>query len=96
MSFQRVGAGLHGVVAAWIDDEELRDGLVRQAWARAAGPSIAAHTRVDALQDGALVVVVVDPAWRAPLVEIAPKLLARLRASLGPHAPNTIRWISTA
>ena len=93
MSFRRVGSGLPGLVADWVEDETLREEIVRKAWEVAAGPAIAERTRVEGLTEGVLRLHVEDPAWRAPLLEMVPELLARLRSALGAHAPERLEWV---
>jgi len=61
-------------------DPELR---ARAAWAVAAGPKIAIHTRAISLVRGALVVEVGDYIWQRQLASLRPHLLKNLTQALG-------------
>lgn len=93
MGFQRIGAGLPGLLARWIDDPELEHSIVTQAWEQAVGPAIAGHTRVQGIGDGVLRVCVLDAAWERSLREMEADLLVRLREALGDRAPHGIDWV---
>lgn len=93
MSFKRVGSGLQGLVADWLEDAELNEELVRQAWRKVAGENAAAQTRVLGLQDRVLRVRVLDLTWERSLQGIEDRLLAGLRERLGKRAPRRIEWV---
>lgn len=93
MGFQRIGAGLRGLVARWVDDPELERSLVQQAWEEAAGDAIARRTRLQGYEDGVLRVRVTDPAWEDSIRDMRGRLLERLEAALGDRAPKRIEWV---
>lgn len=93
MSFQRIGNGLPGLLARWIDDPELERSIVRRAWEQAAGAAIARHTSVQGIEDGVLRVRILDPAWERSLREMKPELVRRLRQALGDRAPRDVAWV---
>jgi len=61
-------------------DPELR---ARAAWAVAAGPKIARHTRATALVRDALIVEVGDHVWQRQLATLEPMLIRNLAQALG-------------
>ena len=58
-------------------------------WERLVGPEIAAHACPTSLRDGALVVVVDQPAWAAQLRFMTGDLMARIRAEA--DAPEVVK-----
>lgn len=92
MSFQRVGDGLAGMIARWIDDPEMSWAVVERTWSRVAGEAVARHARAISLEDGVLTVQVDDPAWLRTLQSMEPELLAGLVAQLGDDLVRGIRW----
>ena len=58
-------------------------------WERLVGPEIAAHACPTSLRDGALVVVVDQPAWAAQLRFMTSDLMARIRAEA--DAPEVVK-----
>lgn len=60
-------------------------------WDRIVGPEVAAHCRPQSLRDGELVVVAESTAWATQLRLLAPALLERLTAELGPGVVTTLR-----
>lgn len=92
MAFQRIGSGLPGLLARWIDDPELEESIVVRAWEQAAGAAIARHTRALRIEDGVLNVRLLDTAWERCLAEMKPELLSALRTALGDRAPRDIAW----
>lgn len=93
MSFKRVGAGLEGLVAEWIEDPELNERLVAHAWAKVAGETAAARSQVVEMAEGMLHVRVLDPTWERTLQGMEDRLLAGLREALGKRAPRAIDWV---
>ena len=63
------------------NSDELRGVFGR--WPELVGEQVAAHARPRSLRDGALVVVVDDPAWATQLKWLEADLLARLREVVG-------------
>lgn len=95
MSFKRVGEGLPGLVARWIDDPELHWGLLLQAWSTAVGDAVARHTELVSIDQGTLTVQVQDPAWRRTLEAMEPELVAKLQQAMGERVVVAIRWLPT-
>lgn len=93
MSFRRVGAGLEGMVAEWLEDSELNERLVQQAWRKVVGETAAARSRVVDHRDGTLRVRVLDLTWERSLQAMEDRLLLGLRDALGKHAPRRIEWV---
>lgn len=93
MSFDSVGAGLHGLLACWIGDRDAREAVLRHAWTRAVGPAVAEHTTVLGLAGGILRVRIEDQRWIRPLRGMERRLLDRLGAMLGPGIVRGLRWI---
>jgi len=93
MTFKHVGSGLAGMISRWIDDPGLRDQLVQHAWRRAAGESIAEHTRVESLEDGLLRVRIDEVRWVATLREMHVELIDKVRDELGRDAVRRLEWI---
>ncbi len=93
MSFQRIGAGLPGLVAGWTEDAELRWKIVQADWSSAAGAAASRHAGARSLEDGVLTVEVDDPRWRSSLAELESEILAKLRAALGKDTVRRIEWV---
>ena len=93
VSFKRVGDGLPGMVARWIDDPELRWGLLLQAWSGAVGDAVARHTELLSIDGRTLTVRVQDPAWRRTLEDMEPELMAKLQEAMGERVVSAIRWL---
>jgi predicted nucleic acid-binding Zn ribbon protein len=62
------------------------------AWAIAAGPLIAGHSRVAAFRPGALEIEVEDERWRRQLAPMNEDLIGRLRELLGADAPRRLAF----
>jgi predicted nucleic acid-binding Zn ribbon protein len=94
MTFKRIGSGLTGMIARWIDDPQLREQLVQHAWARACGEAIARHTRVLGLDDEGVLRVRVDEAqWMPTLRQIHVELVDKVRDELGREAVRRLEWV---
>jgi predicted nucleic acid-binding Zn ribbon protein len=96
MTFKRVGSGLAGMVARWIDDPELQERLVHQAWSSACGAAIAEHTRVISFKDGVLRVRVDEPRWMPTLRDMHAELLEKVRTELGRESVQKLEWAEPA
>ena len=59
-------------------------------WAEVVGPAIAGHARPASLRGGVLVVAVDEPAWGSELRYLAPQLLSRIEAAVGPGAVRSL------
>ena len=92
MSFHRVGAGLVGAIATWVEDPHARARLLDGAWRSAAGEGVADSARPIALERGRLRMALVDEAWRSVLEELQDKLLESLQAELGADVVRAIEW----
>jgi predicted nucleic acid-binding Zn ribbon protein len=92
MSFQRIGAGLPGLMAQWTEDPELRWKIVERAWQDAAGDAVSRHAAARSMEDGVLTVEVDDPGWRSSLVELESEILAKLRVAFGKDTVRRIEW----
>src|SRR5215472_15141765 len=66
-------------------------GAVFGRWAEVVGPDLAAHTRPEAFEDGELVVAADSAAWATQVRLLAPQLLRRLGAELGPGTVRRVR-----
>ena len=89
--FQRIGdelgaelsrfgpaAGIGAIVAAW--PAAVGDGVARNAWPERVG------------RDGTLFVATSGAAWAFELTQLAPEILAKLRAALGDDCPPLLRF----
>lgn len=93
MSFRRVGLGLPGLVADWIEDPGLRWQLLVRTWSDLVGEAVANHSTPQSLERGVLTVRVVEPEWRRTLEQMEPELLASLQKSMGERLVTAIRWV---
>jgi len=65
---------------------------VRNAWAAAVGPQLAARSRPAALRGGELHVLVIDHRWRDQIDAARSMVLERLNAQLGRPAVRALRF----
>jgi predicted nucleic acid-binding Zn ribbon protein len=69
------------------------DALVMAAWTRAVGADLAGRTEVVSLEGGTLRVRVPDARWRNVLHRMRHDILARLRETAGPAAPQRLGFV---
>jgi predicted nucleic acid-binding Zn ribbon protein len=62
-----------------------------QRWPELAGAELAAHSRVGALREGVLTVVVDAPGWATPLRYLQPEVLARAAEAVGEGVVRGLR-----
>ncbi len=92
MSFQRIGEGLPGLMARWLDDPELSWAVVQRTWTRVAGQTVARHARPLSLEAGVLRVGVDELAWLQTLQSMETELVTSLVAELGADLVREIEW----
>jgi hypothetical protein len=61
------------------------------AWSDIVGPTLGAHSRVRALRDGVLEIVVDSPAWATELRYLADDLIQRVSRLVGPGVVTAVR-----
>ncbi len=61
-------------------------------WSELVGPEIAAHTRVDGVRAGTVLVLVDHPAWATQLRYLEATIVERARSLLGAAAVTGVRW----
>jgi hypothetical protein len=64
-------------------DSETSEALVFAAWKECAGPLIVERTEVVGYSESRLIIAVADATWRAHLVDLSPRIIARLNGTLG-------------
>lgn len=97
---QLIGALVDGIAAAHGWEIDLAVGSLAGRWAELAGPEVADHCRPDRFDNGELVLVAESTAWATQLRMLAPTIVARIAAVLGPdlvrrvvvHGPATPTW----
>jgi hypothetical protein len=67
--------------------------LLRAAWPHAVGPELAQRTEVTGIDRGTLRVRVPDARWRQGLFRMRHRILARLRETAGPVAPDRLGFV---
>jgi hypothetical protein len=67
--------------------------LLRAAWPNAVGPELAQRTEVTGIDRGTLRVRVPDARWRQGLFRMRHRILARLRETAGPAAPDRLGFV---
>lgn len=89
---QPIGGLIAGYMAERGWDRPLAEARVFADWASLVGQDIAAHSTPIALQDGELRVSAESTAWATQLRLLAPTVLSRLVAELGPDVVRRIRF----
>lgn len=87
---------LPAAVAALIRHAPLSPGKVAFAWKASVGPAIDRVTSAELGNDGVLEVRVPDQHWRREVRRLAPVILDRLSAQLGPDAVQRLKVTSPA
>lgn len=102
---QRSGAGRDGRDPATVGDTlarlaaergwetELSVGGVVGRWREVVGDQVADHCTPEAFEDGVLVVRAESTSWATSLTLLAPQLLTRLAADLGPDVVTEVRVV---
>jgi predicted nucleic acid-binding Zn ribbon protein len=67
------------------------DAAVLARWDALVGAEIAAHCHPVSLRDGELTLAAESTAWATQLRLLAPRMLARIRAELGPEVVSRVR-----
>jgi predicted nucleic acid-binding Zn ribbon protein len=97
---QLIGVLVDGIAAVHGWEVDLAVGSLAGRWAELAGPGVADHCRPDRFDNGELVLVAESTAWATQLRMLAPTIVARIAAVLGPdlvrrvvvHGPATPSW----
>jgi predicted nucleic acid-binding Zn ribbon protein len=97
---QAFGTLVHGMVADRGWDGTVASAGVMARWEHLVGREIAAHCRPTSLVDGELVLTAESTAWATQLRLLAPRLVGRIAAELGPgvvsrvqvHGPAAPTW----
>lgn len=83
------------LIGRLIDDrgwaKQTAEAAVLGRWEHLVGDGIAGHCQPVSLRDGELVVAAESTAWATQLRMLAPRILARLRAEVGPEIVTSIR-----
>jgi len=97
---QLIGSLVDGVAAAHGWEVDLAVGSLAGRWPELVGPDVAAHCRPERFDNGELVLVAESTAWATQLRLLAPTLIGRIAAVLGPdlvrrvvvHGPAAPNW----
>jgi predicted nucleic acid-binding Zn ribbon protein len=87
---ERLGGAIDGLLDTRGWQQRAAVGSVFGRWAEIVGQDLAAHTRPDTFADSELVVTADSTAWATQVRLLAPNLVARLNAELG---PGTVRRV---
>ena len=95
-----LGASIDAVVRDHDWEDTLRKAGIPARWPQLVGADIAEHCRPERLEAGVLTCVAESTAWATQIRLLAPTILARLRADLGPdvvarlrvHGPTAPDW----
>jgi predicted nucleic acid-binding Zn ribbon protein len=88
---QELGALVRGMVADRGWDGTVASAVVVARWEHLVGREIASRCRPTSLVDGELVLTAESTAWATQLRLLAPRLLGRIAAELGPGVVSQIR-----
>lgn len=77
-------------------DEPLSVGGVVGRWSEVVGPEVAEHCKPETFEDGLLVVRADSTTWATNLRLLAPQLLARLAAEVGPDVVTDVKVLGPA
>lgn len=88
---QPFGASIQRLVADRGWERQTAEASVLARWGHLVGAGIAEHSQPVSLHDGALIVAAESTAWATQLRLLAPRILQRLRAELGPDIVTTLR-----
>ena len=88
---QPLGATLRAWVATAGAGADLKKATLFAGWAKIVGPEVADHCSPAALTEGELVVEAESTAWATQIRLLAPQLLAKINAELGPRTVLRIR-----
>ena len=97
---QLIGSLVEGIAVEHGWQVDLAVGSLAGRWAELAGAEVAAHRRPERFDNGELVLVAESTAWATQLRVLAPTLIARIAAVLGPdlvrrvvvHGPAAPSW----
>lgn len=88
---QPVGSTIRRLLTDRGWEQTAQVGRVMGDWEALVGADIAGHCRPEALRDGELILVAESTAWATQLRLLAPQLVARLSAQLGPGLVRRVR-----
>lgn len=88
---QPFGASIRRLVADRGWERQTAEASVLTRWGHLVGAGIAEHSQPVSLRDGALVVAAESTAWATQLRLLAPRILQRLRAEVGPDVVTSLR-----
>jgi predicted nucleic acid-binding Zn ribbon protein len=97
---QRIGVLVDGVASEGGWEVDLAVGSLAGRWAELVGADVAAHCRPEKFDSGELVLVAESTAWATQLRLLAPTLVSRIAAGVGPdivrrvvvHGPSAPSW----
>jgi predicted nucleic acid-binding Zn ribbon protein len=88
---QRIGALVRRLLADRGWEATAASAAVLSNWQTLVGDEIAAHCHPVSLRDGVLTLAAESTAWATQLRLLAPRMLARIRAELGPDVVSRVR-----
>ena len=93
MSFEPLGAGLHSLLAEWLENPEARQIVLQRTWERAVGEAVSKKTKPLSFDDGVLSVEVADSSWAPELKKMSAELIAKINQALGKTWVRRIAWV---